>query len=131
MYIPQQKLFFIAQLPINLLISDPTWEGCHQTLFSCLLFSPFQPNFFTFLADRSFFLLFILLCFITLMTINKEYNKICNGTSICLLLKLAVRPPTGLLINHVPETICLFHQVLCWYLFCCPFCFPSLKVRTS
>ena len=48
----------------------PTTGGlCHQTLFSPFFFSPFQPNFFTFLTLTPFF------SHVYLLMIHHTHNK--------------------------------------------------------
>ena len=84
--------------------------SCHQTLFSCFFFSPFQPNFFTFLTNHPFFLMFIPLYF-TLTTNNKEHSII--G------IHRATYSQHWLLSDLVPETVhFLLNHILHWDSFC-------------
>ena len=61
----------LGQLHVGLEVVDVI-----RHLFSCFFFSPFQPNFFTFLTNTLFFLMFIPLCFIMLTTNDKEHSTI-------------------------------------------------------
>ena len=108
-----------------------TMAHCHWTLFSLFFFSPFQPNFFTFLTVIHFFLMFIFLYFIMLMTRWQGHDMIGNGTPDYLLLTLAVGLPYDLLGYLVPKTVYLWlnHWILHWNSLSWPLCLPLIKVQ--